>query len=344
MAPRTVDKAVAASAPMRRYFSVAPNVTQVDASLPLQPSQRSAISLNLDESSSTEEGVGEGGERDSSGDEDAAREAEEEEEEGEASSTASSFGLYEDNDVDVTKFARALAAGFAADSADKEVDLLDSYSNVSTASTVSKPSSTGGASARATSAAASPPKRAPRRAAAPPVAPREELEVEIERSEGGSRGSRASSHASSSSSSKRSQPPAAPSPQSPRARLSKKQALFYTMLAHQVVELSQRMSRLKQLLHMITGDSDYEADFDADDEAHIVEAIQSTEDELRAAYEQVPPELGMRFKLECTLKRRETLIERAVLGNKLDPDEDKDVFHFFVSKQVKLMELLQRAS
>lgn len=112
-------------------------------------------------------------------------------------------------------------------------------------------------------------------------------------------------------------------------------------LAHFVVSLSQRMTRLKQLLHLLTNDPDYDADFDAEDEARIVADIQVTEEQLRRAYQQVPAEQAMQFKLECTIRRRELVLEQAVSSGKLDVQQDADLFGYFVKKQVKLMELLK---
>lgn len=112
-------------------------------------------------------------------------------------------------------------------------------------------------------------------------------------------------------------------------------------LAQHVVTLKQRMTRLKQLLQQITSDAEYDADFDAEDEAHIVTEIEATEQQLQAALRKVPADKKMKFKLECTIKRRELLLEQAVATNKLDPEQDERLFAFFVKKQVKLMELLQ---
>lgn len=131
----------------------------------------------------------------------------------------------------------------------------------------------------------------------------------------------------------------APVPSSQGEEEAEPQAQPVSMSQH-VVALTQRISRLKQLLKLFGADSDFHTDFDAEDEACVAADIQKAEEELRAVLRQVPSQDVMKFKLECTIRRRELLLEQAVLSGKLDPEKDDGVFGYFVKKQVKLMELL----
>jgi hypothetical protein len=112
-------------------------------------------------------------------------------------------------------------------------------------------------------------------------------------------------------------------------------------LASEAVARAQKVTRLQRLLNELTVNPEYEADFDAEDEARIIGELQQAEKQVRDIHTRVPPAQGTRFKLMCTLQRREALIEQAVATDKLHPVQDASLFTYLVQKQIKLLDLLR---